>query len=84
MAQPWENKAHRIIAALCLQSKQEALARTNHRRKRQLRLQDCCPYAVPQLAQDLIECLNTQDEARAKALFLRHAYSAPQDHEPMG
>lgn len=60
---PWAEKANRIISKLCLQAYREAnpIKRKKHR-----------PYVVPSLAQELVECLDTDDELRAKRLFLSY------------
>lgn len=56
----WHVRAHKIIAALCLESYRQA----NKGKKRHV------PYSVPETAMELIECLNTDDEKRAKAIML--------------
>ena len=60
----WRDKAHREIASLCLVSYQQA----NKGRKRHV------PYSVPEQAKELIECLDTNDEDRAKAIFVWGSY----------
>jgi len=64
--EPWEKKAHRIVYSLCLQSYRQA----NYRRGRKLKRHH--PYTVPYLASELVECLGTGDEEKAKALFLSY------------
>ena len=59
----WKLKAHRIIGNVCRAS---MLAANPPGRKRHT------PYAVPELAADLIACLNRDDEHGAKALFLTY------------
>jgi hypothetical protein len=63
--QTWRDKAHRIISDLCRQSYLQAeTTKAGKRRKRHV------PYSVPQAAQDLIDCIKTNNEERAKAIFL--------------
>lgn len=64
----WRDKAERLIGTLSQQAYHDANAPKHGRlwRKRHV------PYSVPQLAKDLVECLNTNDEHRAKALFLSY------------
>lgn len=59
----WRDKAKRLIGNLCRQS---YLSVNRPGRKRHV------PYAVPELAQQLIDCLNRDDEITAKALFLSY------------
>ena len=61
----WRNKAHTEIAKLCKESHRQA--NTNKSGKPYKRLR---PYSVPELARDLIDCLNTDDEHRAKSIFV--------------
>lgn len=60
----WRRKAERIIGDLCRASYLQA----NSGRKRHR------SYRVPEDAEVLIHCLNTDDEQTAKAVFIRHAY----------
>ena len=62
---PWRNKAHKIINNLCRESylKSNLLPNGKLRKKH-------VPYAVPEAAEELIKCLNNNDEKRAKSLFL--------------
>lgn len=63
----WKDKAHRIIGNLSRQSYLAANRLSNGTmRKRHV------PYVIPELAQDLIACLNTNDEHKAKAIFLSY------------
>lgn len=66
---PWEAKAHRIIYKLCEESYKQTNFKKNGRRYKKRRA-----YAVPELAQKLVECLGNPDESeeRAKALFLSY------------
>jgi hypothetical protein len=59
----WRGKCHRLISVLCEASYRRAnpVPRKRHR-----------PYVVPQLASDLIYCLDRDDEVEAKRLF--HSY----------
>jgi len=69
---PWEQKAHRVIAALCAASARQA--NTDPRTGRPYRRHR--PYSVPTLAQDLVHCLGHRfpdSEARAKAIFVQLA-----------
>lgn len=63
----WRGKAEKIIAELSRQSYEQA----NRLPSGQLRKKHV-PYSTPTMAQDLVECLNTHDEERAKALFLSY------------
>lgn len=66
----WRDKAHRIIGELSRQSYMEANGLTPSGRIRKNHV----PYSIPQVAVDLIDCLNTDDEERAKAIFLYARY----------
>ena len=59
----WKTKAHRLIA----DASYNAYERANRGRKRHV------PYSIPGFAQDLVKCLETNDEETAKAIFIRHA-----------
>ena len=62
---PWEEKAHRIIARVCLESYRAAnIKKDGSRRKRHV------PYSVPDVARRLVEALGRNDEETAKAIFL--------------
>ena len=61
----WQDKAHRIIAALCLESYSKTNTKKDGGKYKTHR-----PYIVPQEAEILIECLNTNDEHRAKSMFV--------------
>lgn len=65
---PWQEKAHRLIGNVCRNSYEHAQISklTGKRYKKHV------PYSVPSFAQDLIDCLNTGNEERAKALFLSY------------
>jgi hypothetical protein len=69
MTPTWHDKAHRIIAEFCLDS----YNRTNRNRQGKL-YKHRRPYSVPAEAEILIDCLNTDDEARAKAYFLELSF----------
>jgi hypothetical protein len=60
---PWAEKAHRIIGRLCLDSYRQSNPKPGRKH---------VPYVVPALAQDLVDCLNKDDEVRAKCLFLSY------------
>lgn len=65
---PWAKKAYRLISIMCEQSYRQANPEPKvpgTRRKHK-------PYAVPALAQDLIRCLNTDDEVEAKRIFMSY------------
>lgn len=66
----WRTKANRLIAQMCLQAYREANPKPKHAR----RIPKHIPYRVPQMAQDLVTCLQTNDERTAKAIFIRLAY----------
>ena len=64
-AQTWRNKAQRLIGEMCLTSYRQANTKadgTLYKRHH--------TYSVPAMAQDLIECLNNEDEHRAKSIFM--------------
>ena len=56
----WQEKAHRLIAEMC----EASYRQSNPPGKRRH-----VPYSVPALAQELVACLNANDEERAKAVF---------------
>jgi hypothetical protein len=61
---PWEKKAHKLIAELCLASWRQANVLPNgKRRKRHV------PYSRPVTAQALVDALGKNDEHKAKAIF---------------
>ena len=62
---PWREKAHRVIADLCLDAQRRANTRRNGKPYKRHR-----PYTVPLAAQRLVDCLNRDDEPGAKAVFL--------------
>ena len=62
----WQEKAHNLIFKLSQSSYMQA----NYRRGKKLAKH--VPYSVPNLAEDLISCLNTENEERAKDLFLSY------------
>lgn len=68
-ANTWQHKAQRIIAELCSESYKQANYRDGRKLKGSHR-----PYSVPQDAELLVQCLRTNDEETAKAVFIRHAY----------
>ena len=61
----WEDKAHRVIADLCATSYHQANTRKDGTRYKKHR-----SYSIPFLAERLIECLNTNNELEAKAIFI--------------
>ena len=63
MCETWQGKANRIISILSLHAFKEANPKPNRKAKF---------YRMPDLASELVECLNTDDEIRAKALFLSY------------
>lgn len=63
---PWHDKAHAIIFAEC----QREFLRENRLPNGRMR-QRHKPYCVPELAMELRECLNTENENDAKVIFLR-------------
>ena len=67
MNTPWRNKAHKIINSLCRQSylKENQLNNGKLRKKH-------VPYSVPEEAKELIDCLNRNDEEKAKEMFLNN------------
>lgn len=65
MQEPWRAKAEKRIAELCTASYRQANTLKDGRRAARHR-----PYSVPALAEELVECLKNDDEARAKLLFI--------------
>ena len=65
---PWREKAKRLIAAF---------ARQAYERENRLPNGKLCkiyrPYALPEVAEELVRCLDTNDEERAKSIFV-HSY----------
>lgn len=66
---PWREKANRIIYQLCERSYVQANTSKTGKRSRKHR-----PYAVPDEAQILVECLRDDNEEKAKALFIQWSY----------
>lgn len=61
----WAKKAHREIGKMCAESYRQVNQKpdgTWYNRHR--------PYAVPEVAERLIQCLNEDDEVTAKAIFI--------------
>ncbi len=63
----WKDRANQFIHMACKQSylkantkKDGSLYKKHH------------PYAVPEIAEKLISCLNNEDEETAKAIFLSY------------
>jgi len=67
MEHTWHNKAHELIYAMCL----AAYKRANPKPLRSS-TKKAKPYCVPALAQELVACLNTNNEEKAKAIFLTY------------
>ncbi len=65
---PAVRKAHRIIGVLCMASYVQANTRKDGGRYKKHR-----PYSVPEEAEELIDCLNRDDEHTLKSIFMeRH------------
>ena len=58
----WKDKAHEIIAKECVASYTKA------QKSKKKHVQ----YTVPEVAENLIECLDTEDEERAKSIFIAY------------
>lgn len=58
----WRDNADRLIGRACF----EAWRSANAGKRRHV------PYRVPDIAQELVECLRDDDEHRAKAIFLSY------------
>ena len=58
----WKEKAHRLISIACEQSRKQARGK----RKKHV------PYSPPEIASNLLDCLNNDDEEKAKAIFLSY------------
>lgn len=65
----WQDKVHRVISDLCTQSYEQANRRPNGQLRRRH-----VPYSVPAVAALLIECLESDDEERAKAVMLQYGH----------
>jgi hypothetical protein len=65
----WRRKAHTIIESLAWQSYQQTNYDRSGRKYKKHR-----PYRLPMVAEVLVECLNTNDEIRAKVLFATYGY----------
>jgi hypothetical protein len=68
---PWQAKAHRLIADMCEASYRQANTKPHGGRYQRHR-----PYSVPALAQALIACLTREDEEAAKRIFVDYAATA--------
>lgn len=66
----WRDKAHWLIASMCLSSYNQVNRLSTGRLRRKH-----VPYSVPSLAQEFVRCLNANDELAAKSLFIRLAFS---------
>ena len=74
---PWEAKAHRVIADMCAAAWRQANRRKDGRRYAKPR-----PYTAPAVAQALTRCLDRNDEEGAKAIFGHIADgSIPQEYQ---
>jgi hypothetical protein len=65
MQTDWRQKAHQRIATLSYQSWRQANTLKNGARAKYHR-----PYSIPAEAEELIRCLNENDEHAAKAIFV--------------
>jgi hypothetical protein len=63
--QPWEIKAHAIVAALSFQAWRAANVKADGRRRKRH-----VPYTIPDVAARLVKALGEGDEETAKAIFL--------------
>ena len=61
----WRNKAEKQIQSIC-RAEYLRVNTTKSGKKRRRHVS----YTIPQEALDLLECLNTNDEERAKAIFV--------------
>lgn len=65
MSEAWRDKANAIISAECSISYRAAnFTKVGKKRKKHVQ------YTVPPIAQALVDCLQKNDERRAKAIFL--------------
>lgn len=67
MHDAWRDKAHRLIGDMCLAAYQKVNPQPRYGKRK------AKPYQVPALAQELVECLNTNNEDKAKGIFLGYA-----------
>lgn len=61
----WQQKAQTIIAKLSMDAYRQANTRKNGKPYKRHRA-----YSLPQVAHDLVDCLNTNDEHRAKSIMM--------------
>lgn len=61
----WQNKVSRVIQALCQESYDSAQTSKSGKRYKKHH-----PYTIPTEAEALVNCLDTNDEERAKAMML--------------
>ncbi len=72
----WQTKAHKIIGDLCMESYLQANPKAMKFHDKYgafTPVKRHNPYSVPLLAEQLINCLNQDDEETAKAIFIRLA-----------
>ena len=65
----WRGKCHRIIHTECKRSYEQANRLKSGKLRKRHR-----PYSVPEIAQDMIHFLDTNDERGAKAMFIALSY----------
>jgi hypothetical protein len=65
MSDKWRHRAQRVIYDLCIAEYEREKSRLKGKKKR-------IEYSVPEMAENLIECLNTDDEGRAKSIMLEY------------
>ena len=69
MNEAWKEKTHRVIQRLSVKSYNQSNIKKNGKRYKKHR-----PYSIPEDAQELIECLATNNEEQAKYIFLTRKY----------
>jgi hypothetical protein len=61
----WHDKANKVILKASMDAWRAVNIKPNGRRYKKHR-----PYTTPQFVDDLVDCLGTNDEERAKAIML--------------
>ena len=69
MSKAWEDKANKVIQRLCKESRDSTNTRKDGKQYKQHK-----SYSIPEDAEELIECLATDNEEQAKYIFLTRGY----------
>ena len=65
MSDAWKKKADKVIFDLCMAEYDREKAKMKGKKKR-------VRYTVPEVAEDLVDCMYKDDEERAKAIMLEY------------